>query len=162
VQYCQSLNALILFISLHVRISYSGGIKAKSKEHRILLVDDDPDVLEVLRRELKVKGLQVDAYTSPQEALQSFKPDVYDLAILDIRMPAMTGFQLYREMKKVDSAIAVCFLSAFEIQPDEFKSVFPSIDSVKAIIKKPISINSLLKQITPFLRLSPHAREDPG
>ncbi len=161
-QYCQSLNALILFISLHVRISYSGGIKAKSKEHRILLVDDDPDVLEVLRRELKVKGLQVDAYTSPQEALQSFKPDVYDLAILDIRMPAMTGFQLYREMKKVDSAIAVCFLSAFEIQPDEFKSVFPSIDSVKAIIKKPISINSLLKQITPFLRLSPHAREDPG
>jgi DNA-binding response OmpR family regulator len=162
VQYCQSLNALILFISLHVRISYSGGIKAKSKEHRILLVDDDPDVLEVLRRELKVKGLQVDAYTSPQEALQSFKPDVYDLAILDIRMPAMTGFQLYREMKKVDSAIAVCFLSAFEIQPDEFKSVFPSIDSVKAIIKKPISINSLLKQITPFLRLSPHARGDPG
>lgn len=161
-QYCQSLNALILFISLHVRISYSGGIKAKSKEHRILLVDDDPDVLEVLRRELKVKGLQVDAYTSPQEALQSFKPDVYDLAILDIRMPAMTGFQLYREMKKVDSAIAVCFLSAFEIQPDEFKSVFPSIDSVKAIIKKPISINSLLKQITPFLRLSPHARGDPG
>lgn len=160
-QYCQSLNALILFISLHVRISYSGGIKAKSKEHRILLVDDDPDMLEVLRRELKVKGLQVDAYTSPQEALQSFKPDVYDLAILDIRMPAMTGFQLYREMKKVDSAIAVCFLSAFEIQPDEFKSVFPSIDSVKAIIKKPISINSLLKQITPFLRLSPHAREDP-
>jgi DNA-binding response OmpR family regulator len=144
-----------------VRISYSGGIKAKSKEHRILLVDDDPDMLEVLRRELKVKGLQVDAYTSPQEALQSFKPDVYDLAILDIRMPAMTGFQLYREMKKVDSAIAVCFLSAFEIQPDEFKSVFPSIDSVKAIIKKPISINSLLKQITPFLRLSPHAREDP-
>ena len=145
-----------------MRISYSGGIKAKSKEHRILLVDDDPDVLEVLRRELKVKGLQVDAYTSPQEALQSFKPDVYDLAILDIRMPAMTGFQLYREMKKVDSAIAVCFLSAFEIQPDEFKSVFPSIDSVKAIIKKPISINSLLKQITPFLRLSPHARGDPG
>ncbi len=145
-----------------MRISYSGGIKAKSKEHRILLVDDDPDMLEVLRRELKVKGLQVDAYTSPQEALQSFKPDVYDLAILDIRMPAMTGFQLYREMKKVDSAIAVCFLSAFEIQPDEFKSVFPSIDSVKAIIKKPISINSLLKQITPFLRLSPRAREDPG
>jgi DNA-binding response OmpR family regulator len=145
-----------------VKISHSGGIQAKSKEHRILLVDDDPDVVEVLRRELKVKDLQVDAYTSPQEALQSFKPDVYDLAILDIRMPAMTGFQLYREMKKVDSAIAVCFLSAFEIQPDEFKSVFPSIDSVKAIIKKPISINSLLKQITPFLRLSPHAREDPG
>lgn len=143
-----------------MKISHPGN-QAKSNEHRMLLVDDDPDVVEVLRRELKVKGLQVDAYTSPEEALQSFKPGVYDLAILDIRMPAMTGFQLYREMKKVDTAIAVCFLSAFEIQPDEFKSIFPSMDSVKTIIKKPISINGLLKQITPFLRLSPRAREDP-
>ncbi len=142
-------------------MSYPGN-KSKSNKHRILLVDDDPDVVEVLRRGLKVKGLQVDAYTSPQEALQSFKPEAYDLAILDIRMPAMTGFQLYREMKKVDTAIAVCFLSAFEIQPDEFKSVFPSMDSVKTIIKKPISINGLLKQIIPFLQVSARAREDPG
>ena len=142
-------------------ISHPGN-QAKSNKHRMLLVDDDPDVVEVLRRELKVKGLQVDAYTSPQEALQSFKPDVYDLAILDIRMPAMTGFQLYREMKKVDSAIAVCFLSAFEIQPNEFRSVFPSMDGVKIIIKKPISLNELLKQITPFLRMSAHARKKLG
>ena len=126
-------------------------------KHRVLLVDDDPDIVEVLRRGLKVKGLQVDAYTSPQEALQSFKPNVYDLAILDIRMPAMTGFQLYREMKRRDLAIAVCFLSAFEIQPDEFKSVFPSMDGVKTIIKKPISINGLLKQIAPLLRMSANA-----
>lgn len=137
--------------------------QAKSNEHRMLLVDDDPDVVEVLRRELKLKGLQVDAYTSPQEALQSFKPDVYDLAILDIRMPAMTGFQLYREMKKVDSAITVCFLSAFEIQPDEFKSMFPSMDGVKNVIKKPVSINGLLKEITPFLKMSASsAGEVPG
>jgi two-component system, OmpR family, alkaline phosphatase synthesis response regulator PhoP len=144
-----------------VKKSYPGN-GAKSNRHRILLVDDDPDVVEVLRRGLKVKGLQVDAYTFPQEALQSFKRGSYDLAILDIRMPAMTGFQLYREMKKVDAAIAICFLSAFEIQPEEFKSVFPSMDSVKIVIKKPISINGLLKQITPFLRVSERAREDPG
>lgn len=134
---------------------------AESRNNRILLVDDDPDIVEVLGRGLKVKGMQVDAYTCPQEALQSFKPGAYDLAILDIRMPTMTGFQLYREIKNVDPAIAVCFLSAFEIQPDEFKSMFPSMDSVKTIIKKPISINGLLKQITPFLRLSLRAREDP-
>ncbi len=68
----------------------SDPIEDKSNKHRILLVDDDPDIVEVLRRGLKVKGLHVDAHTSPQEALQSFKPNVYDLAILDIRMPAMT------------------------------------------------------------------------
>jgi DNA-binding response OmpR family regulator len=144
-----------------VKISHHRN-EGDSSNHRILLVDDDPDIVEVLRRGLKLKGLQVDAYTSPKEALESFKPNVYDLAILDIRMPAMTGFQLYRETKRCDPAIAVCFLSAFEIQPDEFKSVFPSIDGVKTIIKKPISINGLLKEITPFLRMSAPTTEDPG
>jgi len=59
------------------------------------------DIVEVFRRGLEQKGLQVDAYSSPQEALRSFKPNMYDLAILDIRMPVMSGFELYREMKKV-------------------------------------------------------------
>ena len=63
-----------------MKISHPGNqAKSKSNEHRMLLVDDDPDVVEVLRRELKVKGLQVDAYTSPEEALQSFKPGVCQL-----------------------------------------------------------------------------------
>jgi DNA-binding response OmpR family regulator len=124
--------------------------EGKCKKLRILLVDDEPDVVEVFGRGLKLKGIQVDVYTSPQEALESFKPNTYDLAILDIRMPDMTGFQLYREMKKRDPSITTCFLSAFEMQANEFKSVFPSMDGVKAIIKKPISINELLTEITPF------------
>jgi DNA-binding response OmpR family regulator len=140
-----------------VKIPHPGN-GVESNNHRILLVDDNPDIVQVLGRALKVKGMQVDAYTSPQEALQSFKPDAYDLAILDIRMPTMTGFQLYREMRKVDSAISVCFLSAFEIQPNEFRSVFPSMNGVKIIIKKPISISELLKEISPFLRRSAHVR----
>jgi DNA-binding response OmpR family regulator len=144
-----------------VKIPHPGNA-AESNNHRILLVDDDPDIVQVLGRALKVKGMQVDAYTSPQEALQSFKPHAYNLAILDIRMPTMTGFQLYREMRKVDSAISVCFLSAFEIQPNEFRSVFPSMNGVKIIIKKPISISELLKQISPFLRRSAHVREEIG
>ncbi len=144
-----------------MKIPYSSN-KFEYNKYRILLVDDDPDIVKVLMRGLKVKGLQVHAYTSPQEALKSFKPGTYDLAILDIRMPSMTGFQLYREMKRRDLTVAVCFLSAFEIQSDEFKSMFPSMDGVKIIIKKPLSINELLKQITPFLRMSAHTREGPS
>jgi len=68
-----------IFISVTVKTS-SGPIEDKSNKHRILLVDDDDtDVVEALRRGLKVKGLQVDAHTSPQETLESFKPNVYDL-----------------------------------------------------------------------------------
>jgi DNA-binding response OmpR family regulator len=132
----------------------SVGIESKSKKHMILLVDDDSNIVKVFRRGLKAKGLLTDAYTSPKEALQSFKPNAYDLAILDIRMPEMTGFQLYREIRNRDPTITVCFLSAFEIQPDEFKSLFPSMDGLKTVIKKPVSINELLKQITPFLKMS--------
>jgi DNA-binding response OmpR family regulator len=130
----------------------------RSNKHRILLVDDEPDIVEVLRRGLELKGLQVDAYSSSQEALQSFRPNVYDLAILDIRMPVLSGFALYREMKKVDHAITACFLSAFEIYPDEFKKVFPSMNGVKTVIKKPVPINELLKQITPSLKISALSR----
>lgn len=106
--------------------------------------------------------MRVDVYTSSHEALQSFKPNTYDLAILDIRMPDMTSFQLYREMKKRDPSITTYFLSAFEIQADESKSLFPSIDGVKAIIKKPLSINELLIEIVPFLEILSAARAASG
>jgi two-component system, OmpR family, response regulator ChvI len=129
-------------------------IKGKSHNHRIFLVDDDPDIVKLLSQGLGLKGLQVDGYSSAQEALQSFKPNVYDFAILDIRMPDMNGFQLYREIKKRDYAITAYFLSAFEIHPSEFKKVFPSMGEIKAIIKKPVSIHELLNQIAPSLKMS--------
>ena len=71
------------------------------KDHfRVLLVDDEADILHVLKRGLEVNGFDVDAFASSQEAINSFKPDIYDLAILDLRMPGVNGFALYRQMKK--------------------------------------------------------------
>ena len=130
---------------------------------RVLLVDDEADIVHVLKRGLEVKGIEVDAYDSPQEAINSFKPNLYDLAILDIRMPGLNGFALQRQMKKIDPALTTCFLSAFEIHPKEFEKVFPSMaENVKTIIKKPVTINSLIKEITPFLKMSAIARARSG
>ena len=130
---------------------------------RVILVDDEADIVHVLKRGLEVKGFEVDAYDSPQQAINSFKPNLYDLAILDIRMPALNGFALQRQMKKIDPALTTCFLSAFEIYPKEFEKVFPSMaESVKTIIKKPVTINSLIKEITPFLKKSAIARARSG
>ncbi len=94
---------------------------ALKQRYRILLVDDESDILGVLKRGLEAKGFRVDAYDSPQEAIDYFKPNVYDLAILDIRMPGLNGFALYRQMRKIDPSLTACFLSAFEIHPEEFK-----------------------------------------
>src|SRR5918999_284494 len=134
------------------------------KEHyRILLVDDELDILRVFKRGLEAKGFQIDAYDSPQEAIDYFKPNVYDLAILDIRMPGLNGFALYRQMKKIDPSLTACFLSAFEIHPEEFKKIFPSMaDSAKTIIKKPVTVSKLTKEITPFLKMSAVARAKNG
>jgi DNA-binding response OmpR family regulator len=104
--------------------------------YNVLLVDDETDIVGVLRHGLEIKGFHVDAYDSPQEAIDYFKPNVYDLAILDIRMPHLNGFARYRQMKKIDPSLTACSLSAFETHPEEFRKVFPSMaDSVKTIIK---------------------------
>jgi DNA-binding response OmpR family regulator len=149
----------------HFSSSLSRRKKATSfmkRQYRIILVDDEVDTLHILKRGLEINGFQVDAYISAQKALHSFKSSRYDLAILDIRMPGLSGFQLYREMKKLDPAIIVCFLSAFEVHQNEFKIMFPSMNDVKAIIKKPVSINDLLGEITPLLRRSTLARARSG
>lgn len=153
------------FISLRVLYRFNVKVSQANRKggavrRNVLLVDDDHDIIEVLKRGLETQGVHVDSYTSPQEALASFRPNTYDIAILDIRMPAMTGFQLFRELKKFDTGISVCFLSAFEIQREEFKSMFPSMDSVKGIIKKPVSINKLLNEISPFLSVSPRVQDE--
>lgn len=133
------------------------------KDHyRVLLVDDETDIVHVLKRGLEVRGFKVDAYDSPQEAINSFKPNLYNLAILDIRMPGLNGFALYRKMKEIDPSLTACFLSAFEIHPEEFKKMFPSIsEGVKAIMRKPIATNDLLREIAPFLKMSAQARSIP-
>jgi PleD family two-component response regulator len=65
---------------------------------RILIVDDEPDVNFVLKIVLeRVNGFKVDSFIDPESALQYFKSGLYDLAILDIKMPKMDGFELYQK-----------------------------------------------------------------
>ena len=113
---------------------------------RIAIVDDEQDITTVLKKGLEQHGFSVDAFNDPGVALAAFKPDAYDLVIIDIRMPRINGFDLYRELKKKQGSIKVCFLTAFEIYYEEFRKIFPNID-VRAFIRKPVSISALIKQI---------------
>jgi two-component SAPR family response regulator len=72
--------------------------------------------------------------------------------IIDIRMPKINGFDLYRELKKIDDKVRVCFLTAFEIYYEEFRKMFPNID-VKAFVRKPVSISNLVKEINATLQV---------
>jgi two-component system, OmpR family, response regulator ChvI len=109
---------------------------------RLLIVDDEPDITSVLRRGLEQYGFVVDTFNNPVEALSDFKVGYYDLLLLDISMPKMNGFELYKEMAKIDNKVKVCFMTAFEIYRDEFKRLFPKL-SLNCFANKPISIKTL-------------------
>ena len=82
-------------------------------EKKILLVDDEPDVTMLFSMVLNASnGFDVYSFNDPLEALSNFKPDYYNLVILDIKMPKMNGFELYAELKKKDSKIKACFITA--------------------------------------------------
>jgi CheY-like chemotaxis protein len=87
-------------------------MKRKKEEKRILLVDDEKDVLLIFQLILVHEGFKVYPFDNPLQALSSFKSGLYDLAILDIKMPRMDGFQLYEEIKKIDGSVKVCFITA--------------------------------------------------
>ena len=72
---------------------------------RILIVDDESDVCFALEKVLSEDGFVVDSYEHPLVALDKFKPHLYNLVILDIRMPDLNGFTLYREIKKLDKKV---------------------------------------------------------
>ena len=116
-------------------------------------MDDEPDITAVLKKGLEQNGFAVETFNDPRIALSSFKPNHYDLMIIDIRMPNINGFDLYRELKKKDPQVRVCFLTAFEIYYEEFRKMFPNID-VRAFVRKPVGITALVKQLNAVLDVS--------
>ena|SRR3982074_3341701 len=82
---------------------------------RILVVDDEPDINTTLEKALEQNGFKVDSYECPLMAFENFKPYYYNLAILDSKMPQMNGFSFYREIKKLDTNLRICFLTAGEM-----------------------------------------------
>ena len=82
--------------------------------NKIFIVDDEPDLTQVSRLALEDHGFKVDSFNDPYLALSEYRPGLYDLVILDIKMPNMDGFELYLEIKKIDTNANVCFLTASE------------------------------------------------
>jgi DNA-binding response OmpR family regulator len=111
------------------------------KVKRILVVDDERDICLTLMNVLEDNGFVVHAFDDPLLALENFRKDLYDLLILDIKMKKMDGFQLYREIKKIDSKVKVCFLTArafMDVSTDLKENQF---------IQKPIENEELIKII---------------
>jgi DNA-binding response OmpR family regulator len=119
---------------------------------RVLIVDDEPDVILTLKMVLEENGFKVDSFTDPLLALQNFKEQdgMYDIIILDIKMPKMNGFELYRQIKKIDDKVKVCFLTASEMYYDAYEDIFNTLD-VKCFIQKPIENKELIDRLNKIM-----------
>lgn len=120
----------------------------------ILLVDNEPDSTSVLSMGLEDEGFKVDAFNDPILALSNFKSNFYALCILDINMPKMNGYELYKKIRKIDDKIKVCFLTASEIYMESLRVPPPQLlDDVKCFMPKPLTIDDLVRKVKEELNL---------
>jgi CheY-like chemotaxis protein len=122
------------------------------KKKQVLVVDDELDITLTLKSVLENSGFNVDLFNDPLLALRNFKPNFYDLIILDVKMPQMNGFDLYEKIKMIDNKVKVCFLTAW--------SDFRTMNLVKRehflegeiqLIQKPIENEKLIEQINTII-----------
>jgi CheY-like chemotaxis protein len=120
---------------------------------KLLLVDDEQDILDAFRRGLERLGYSLDVFLDPLEALHQFQPGEYDLALLDVRMPEMDGLELSLKLSQMDPHLRIVFLSAYDFYV--LRKNYPDL-SAKYFLNKPISMTELESKLRSFLEESSH------
>jgi DNA-binding response OmpR family regulator len=113
------------------------------------MVDDEPDVNITIKTSLENTGFfQVDTFNDAGSVLSIFRPDLYDLALLDIRMPEMNGFQLCRKLREIDKKIKVCFLTATDLlyYRDTHSDIINDLGT-DCFVTKPVSAIDLISRL---------------
>jgi DNA-binding response OmpR family regulator len=114
---------------------------------QIMVVDDESDLTVFYKISLEYYGFVVDTFNEPKEALSSFKSNYYDLVILDIKMPDIDGFELYREIKEIDPTVKACFLTASELYHEEYRDKdYRTLDK-ELFVRKPVGNEELVEKI---------------
>ena len=135
--------------------------KRRSSSRRVLIIDDDPDITLTFQKGIeacnnyandenknKNKNNRIEVYTcnDPSTALSEFKPDFYDLLLIDINLPHTNGFELSEKILGIDVNIKICFMSSGEINREALKEIHPEV-SLGCFIKKPVSMDYLVERI---------------
>jgi CheY-like chemotaxis protein len=127
----------------------------KQKENkgikRVMVVDDEDDINLVFKIVLEENGFKVDSFNNSLMALENFRSTLYDLVIIDIRMPVMNGYGLYQEIRKLDKTVKICFLTAGDVYYESFgKEAIPEFNE-NLIIRKPIDNEMLVTRLRSIL-----------
>ncbi len=118
---------------------------------KILIVDDEPQIRRVMKTALTAEGYIVGDAKGGPEALQKLREERYDLVLLDVNMPGMTGLEVCPEIRR-NSEIAIIMLTVRNSEKDKISALDAGADDY---ITKPFSMPELLARIRAHLRRVP-------
>jgi CheY-like chemotaxis protein len=121
------------------------------KTKRILIVDNESDITLTFKKGLETENnvnnlFKVYTYNDPLEGLSQFKPNFYDLLLVDINMPEMDGFEFSAKILELDVNIKICFMSSGLINQEALREQYPSL-SIGCFIRKPLKIKDLVRRL---------------
>jgi len=120
----------------------------------ILILDDEFDIMSLLKQGIDKRGFRVFAFTDPYLALEHFQlnSESYGLVITDLRMPGMNGYEFTKKVKEIKPQVKVFFMTAFSINDIEFRRVLPFV-KIDEFIEKPVSVKKLVILINKYINL---------
>ena len=129
-----------------------------TKGKRMLIIDDHEDINNLFKMFLEYDGYKVDAFTDPMDALYSFRKNVYNLVLLDLKMPMMNGMILQQKMKNIDPSLLFCFITANREYIEHLKKNNPDIE--KFVIYKPVHLSELRDKVHFLLIANTNQQEE--
>jgi DNA-binding response OmpR family regulator len=121
-------------------------IEEKRVSKVVLIVDDDPDMTSIFSLGLQDEGFEVYTFNDSLEVLSHFRPNFYDLMLIDINMPKMNGIDLSKQLLELDLNVKICFITAGETNIEVLRELYPA-RNIGCFIRKPVTIDQLVKRI---------------
>ena len=124
-------------------------MESASNNKGILVLDDDFDIVSIIKISLQKRRFNVFAFTDPFLALEHFELNSkdYGLVLSDVRMPGMPGFEFIRRVREMEPNVKILLMSAFKISDSEFSRALPPAIKIDGFVQKPVSPKELVKII---------------
>jgi CheY-like chemotaxis protein len=119
----------------------------------VLVLDDEFDIVAIMKHSLQKHGYHVFGFTDPSLALEHFmlNYESYSLVISDVRMPVMNGFEFIKKVREILPSIKIFLMSAFDINDSQYSKILLPL-KVEGCIQKPISLKELIRTVQKYLK----------
>jgi DNA-binding response OmpR family regulator len=117
---------------------------------RVLLVDDEKELVSALAERLTMRGIQADWASTPEAALEKVRTSAYDLAVLDVKMPRISGIALKKAMEEQAPGMHFIFMTGHGSEADFERGALEA--GAKFYLVKPVKIETLIDKMYDIIR----------